>query len=120
MRTPGLVVYLSLAVRVSFPQSTATPQAAPADPGRRQYDNNCSVCHGGDGAGGELAPSILFRLPNRTDTELAELVRTGIPGRGMPGFNLGNQEMNDLVAFLRTLRPPRRGYTPVRKKVQTA
>ena len=66
-----------------------------------------------------MAPSILFRLPNRTDTELAELVRTGIPGRGMPAFNLGNQEMNDLVAFLRTLRPLRRGSAPVRKKVQT-
>ena len=37
----------------------------------------------------------------------------------MPAFTLGNQEMNDLVAFLRTLRP-RRGPAPVRKKVQTS
>ena len=118
MRTPGLLLCLLFAVR-AFPQPATPSQASTADPGQRQYDNNCSVCHGGDGAGGELAPSIVFRLASRTDAELAELIKTGIPNRGMPAFNLGNQEMNDLVAFLRTLRPPRRGPAPVRKKVPT-
>src|ERR1017187_1626814 len=117
MRTPGLLLCLLFAVR-AFPQPATPSQASTADPGQRQYDN-CSVCHGGDGAGGELAPSIVFRLASRTDAELAELIKTGIPNRGMPAFNLGNQEMNDLVAFLRTLRPPRRGPAPVRKKVPT-
>lgn len=65
-----------------------------------------------------MAPSIVFRLASRTDVELAELIRTGIPNRGMPAFNLGNPEMTDLVAFLRTL-PPRRSPAPVHKKVQT-
>src|ERR1035441_4101471 len=106
MRTPGLLLCLLFAVR-AFPQPATPSQASTADPGQRQYDNNCSVCHGGDGAGGEMAPSIVFRLTSRTDAELAELIKTGIPNRGMPAFNLGNQEMNDLVAFLRTLRPPR-------------
>jgi alcohol dehydrogenase (cytochrome c) len=118
MRTKGLLLCVLFAVP-AFPQTAAPTRGAAADPGQRQYDNNCAVCHGGDGAGGELAPSILFRLGSHTDAELAELVKTGIPTRGMPAFNLGSQETNDLVAFLRTLRP-RRGPAPVRKKVQTS
>src|ERR1035438_8055494 len=117
MRTPGLLVCLLFAVR-AFAQPATSSRPAAAGPGQRQYDNNCSVCHGGDGAGGEMAPSIVFRLASRTDVELAELIRTGIPNRGMPAFNLGNPEMTDLVAFLRTL-PPRRSPAPVHKKVQT-
>src|ERR1700674_1478304 len=96
----------------------AVREANTNDPGRRQYDNHCSVCHGGDGAGGELAPSILNRLPNRNDQELSDLFKTGIPSRGMPAFTLTGQETNDLIAFLRTFRPPRRGFRAVRKKVQ--
>ena len=119
MRTAAPILCLLFAVR-AFPQPAAPSRAAAADPGQRQYDNNCSVCHGGDGAGGEMAPSIVFRLTSRTDAELAELIKTGIPNRGMPAFNLGNQEMNDLVAFLRTLRPTRRTPAPTRKKVQTS
>lgn len=120
MRIPALFLCLLFGARIFFAQTATQPRAGVAVPGRPQYDNNCSACHGGDAAGGELAPSILFRLGNRTDAELAEIIRTGIPGRGMPAFNLGTQELNDLIAFLRTLRPPRRGDAPVRKQVNTA
>src|ERR1019366_2578334 len=118
MRTPGLLLCLLFAVR-AFPQPATPSQASTADPGQRQYDNNCAVCHGGDGAGGELGPSILLRVVNRNDQELAELVKAGIPSRGMPAFNMTNQEMTDLVGFLRTLRPRGRGLASVRKKVET-
>ncbi|HYW45806.1 MAG TPA: PQQ-binding-like beta-propeller repeat protein [Bryobacteraceae bacterium] len=100
-------------------QTPPRPPVQAPDAGRRQYDSHCSVCHGGDGAGGELAPSILFRLPNRNDQELADLVRTGISSRGMPAFSLTDPEMSDLIAFLRTLRPHRGFAAPVRKKVET-
>jgi alcohol dehydrogenase (cytochrome c) len=115
MRHHWLFLCFPVAVSVAFSQ----PSPQPASSGQKQYDNNCSVCHGGDGNGGELAPAIAARIANRSDTELAELVRAGISSKGMPAFNLGTPEMNDLLAFLRTLRPPRRGNAPVRKKVQT-
>jgi alcohol dehydrogenase (cytochrome c) len=44
---------------------------------------------------------------------------SGIRARGMPAFNLPTQDTNDLVAYLRTLRAPRFGFVPVRKKVET-
>lgn len=61
---------------LAFAQNSPVSRAPVADPGRRQYDNNYWVCHGGDGEGGELAPSILFRLPSLNDSELPELFKT--------------------------------------------
>ncbi len=86
--------------------------------GRRQYENRCAACHGGDGNGGERASGIVPRLAARSDDELAELIRQGLPGAGMPGYNLEDREMRDLVAFLRTLRS-RRAREPVRATVTT-
>ena len=102
---------------VAFAQGPAPVTAPASQPGRRQYDNNCSVCHGGNGAGGELAPSILQRLPGLNDTELEDLLKKGIPDRGMPAFAFGNQDMTELIGFLRTLRTERRAPSPERKNV---
>jgi alcohol dehydrogenase (cytochrome c) len=115
MRSGLFLCFLTVAIAAG--QTPAPNQAA--SPGQRQFDNNCSVCHGGDGNGGELGPAIAYRIQNRSDAELAELIHTGIPSRGMPAFNLGATETDSLVAFLRTLRPQRRGFTSSRKKVET-
>ncbi len=88
------------------------------DAGRRQYETVCSRCHGADGNGGELGPGIVTRLAERNDTQLAALVRDGLPGAGMPGFGIPDHEMGPLVAFLRTLRP-RHGSGPQRIAVDT-
>src|SRR5258707_6105768 len=88
------------------------------DDGRRQFDSRCASCHGGDGAGGEHGPAIVFRLASRTDEQLATVVRDGLPNLGMPAFKLTDQEMKELVGFMRTLRP-RRGQGPVPVKVET-
>ncbi len=88
------------------------------DAGRHQYESVCSRCHGGDGNGGELGPAIVTRLAARNDAQLAVLVRDGLPSAGMPGFPVAEQEMRELVAFLRTLRP-KRGGAPTRAAVTT-
>jgi len=90
-----------------------------ADSGRPVFENRCGGCHGADGTGGELGPAIVTRLASRNDQELAALITSGIPGRGMPAFNLSSREMSDLVAFLRRLRPGRRGSAPVHKRIET-
>ncbi len=110
---------LASAFLIAVPLLAQPPASRSAGPGQKFYENNCSVCHGADGAGGELAPSIVMRLPNRSDAELAALIHSGIPARGMPAFNLPAQDTNDLVAYLRTFRVPRFGLAPVRKKVET-
>ena len=88
----------------------AAPQASAQgdQPGRGQFETSCAGCHGGDGAGGEHAPSIIARVFDLDDAHLAGVIRNGLPTRGMPSFQMSDSEMNVLIRFLRTLRPPRR------------
>src|SRR5579864_2037683 len=81
--------------------------AQSTESGRQQFENRCSVCHGGDGMGGELGPAIVNRLPSRDDQQLAALITEGLPNRGMPASTLSSPEMSSLIGFLRTLRPQR-------------
>ena len=75
------------------------------DAGRRQYQNTCSTCHGGDGAGGELGPNIMERLPRIDDQRLKATINGGLLSRGMPAFaGIQGQHLKDLVAFLRSLK----------------
>src|SRR5262249_55603307 len=71
--------------------------------------------------GGESGPNIIAQLGARTDAELAAFLRQGRPANGMPAFDLPAQEMNALVAHLRTLVPTSRNnaQAPARRRVQT-
>src|SRR4051794_10462997 len=95
--------------------AASLPAQTPA-PGKQVFDTRCAVCHGEDANGGEFAPGIVTRIAPRTDSEIAAVIRNGLPNRGMPEIQLSDQALGDLIAYLRTLRPPRRGEvqaTPV-------
>ena len=62
--------------------SSAAAQSA--DPARTIYASRCAGCHGSNGGGGELGPSIVSRVPARTDEELTTVIRQGLPTAGMP------------------------------------
>jgi alcohol dehydrogenase (cytochrome c) len=81
------------------------------------FASRCASCHGTTGDGGELGPSIVMRVPARTDAELTTVIQQGLPTAGMPAFgNLSAPEARDLIAFLRTLRP-REGSGPTRTRI---
>src|SRR4051794_4321361 len=71
------------------------------DPGRQEFVARCASCHGADGRGGEHGPAIVLR--GRSEQDLSELIRKGIPGSGMPGFQIAPPKMQPLVAFVRSL-----------------
>jgi alcohol dehydrogenase (cytochrome c) len=90
-----------MAVLVAASAAAQTPE-----PGRQVFASRCATCHGTAGTGGELGPSIVSRVPLRSDQELEAVIREGVTGAGMPAFpNLSKAEVSDLVTFLRTLRP---------------
>ena len=60
--------------------------AQTADAGRQVFATRCATCHGTEGTGGELGPSIVARIPLRSDQDLEAVIREGLPGAGMPAF----------------------------------
>ena len=94
--------------------------AQDVESGRAVFASRCAACHGTEGGGGELGPSIVSRIPLRADADLEAVIREGLPGAGMPSFaNLSRAESTNLIAFLRTLRP-RAGAGPQRTSVVLA
>jgi alcohol dehydrogenase (cytochrome c) len=113
------IMRTAAAAVLSFLLATASALAQSPEAGRRQYESLCTRCHGTDGNGGEMGPAIVIGLAARTDAELITLIGEGRPANGMPGFPLADPDMRALVAFVRTLRPPRGTATPVRAKIET-
>ena len=83
----------------------AAPRGQPVPAGRAQYERLCARCHGGDGHGGEFAPDIVAGIRRRSDTELAQLIRTGLPQKGMPGATVTDAQLRALLPLLRTFTP---------------
>jgi PQQ-dependent dehydrogenase (methanol/ethanol family) len=82
------------------------PKASEA--GKRHFEARCAACHGADGKGGERGPDIISteRARRRSADDLSELIRNGIPAAGMPAFQLPERELQELVAFIRSLSAP--------------
>jgi alcohol dehydrogenase (cytochrome c) len=114
MRAPVILVLVLVSVA-----SGMLAQAPRPSVGRAAFERTCARCHGGDGQGGEMGPGITTRIPLQTEQELATLVRDGLPTKGMPAFRFADDELRQLVAYLRAL-PARRGEVPARVSVNTS
>jgi alcohol dehydrogenase (cytochrome c) len=56
-----------------------------------------------------MGPNIANRQANLNDDQLSNLLRDGLPKRGMPAFpKLTGPDKTQLMTFVRTIRPPRR------------
>jgi cytochrome c6 len=101
----GFVIALGLFVTV--PVTQAVDQAK----GGELYKSKCASCHGPDGKGETSAGKALKvkdlaadETQNMHDSELKTLIETG-KGK-MPAYKgkLTNQEIEDLVQFIRTFK----------------
>src|SRR5262247_3258971 len=101
-------------IRFEGPSNEAAAKSAQVgDPkaleaGKRHFEARCAACHGADGKGGERGPDIISseRARRRSANDLSELIRKGIPAAGMPAFQLPGRELQELVAFVRSLSAP--------------
>lgn len=80
----------------------APAQAGQASEGRKLFESRCAACHGLDGRGGERAPDIVTN--SVSDETLRDVIRHGIPRRGMPafGFVLAPDEIRQVMAFVQS------------------
>jgi FTR1 family protein len=87
---------------------------APRAEGQGLYVQRCAECHGAAGGSNGTLSAALSRLPielssfawqaERSDGQIAEVVRRGIAGTAMPpSRDLGEAEISRIVAYIRTL-----------------
>jgi mono/diheme cytochrome c family protein len=72
--------------------------------GRAIYQASCSSCHGSDGGGG-VGPAMKGNpfVAGSSDADVAEVIAAGRSGTAMPGFPLSQEDLDAVVAYLRTL-----------------
>jgi len=108
----SLWIALALAGLVPVPLDAQQHNQSPADleNGARIYNANCFACHGQNGdliAGVDLRRG-LFRHVS-TDDDLAKVVLNGIPGTAMPPNRLAPQELQAVVAYVRSMKNSQAG-----------
>jgi mono/diheme cytochrome c family protein len=73
------------------------------DSGKKIYTANCAFCHGGNAKGGESGPDLLrsvIVLHDENGEGVGAFIHVGRPDKGMPKFNLPEDQVRDLAAFL--------------------
>jgi mono/diheme cytochrome c family protein len=111
---PALVMLLaSMAAMLYFPH----PVPKRATPAQRLYLSHCATCHGANGEGSWRATIFLMRPGNLADPRAMEglsdeylflLIRNGGAALGKPGmpafgYHLSDDEIRELIHYLRTL-----------------
>ena len=81
----------------------ANVQAQEAASGVELFNTTCSHCHGANGQGGQLAPSLLKKVADSDDPSLIAFLLKGNPVKGMPPAVVPQAEMPALVSYLRFL-----------------
>ncbi len=106
------------AARRPLPAAPANDRQSAVN-GAMQFGANCAFCHGQDGRTPTKVGTSLYPRAVRldaggvqaySDAELFVIIRDGIRLSGMPGFGKihSEQEIWNLVHYLRSLRAPRR------------
>jgi PQQ-dependent dehydrogenase (methanol/ethanol family) len=78
-----------------------------AQDARELFQKHCSVCHGG-GQGTERGPNLMDNraLRTRSVAELRGSIRSGVPSRGMPAFDLPPGELDAITLLVRSWNAP--------------
>jgi putative heme-binding domain-containing protein len=108
----SLWIALALAGPVPVPLDAQQHNQSQADleNGARIYNANCFACHGQNGdlvAGVDLRRGFFQHVS--TDDDLAKVVLNGIPGTAMPPNRLTPQDLQGVVAYIRSLKNSQAG-----------
>jgi len=102
-----LAAGLAAGIDSLIPLSHADDAYGGGDPKRGEQifsNNGCGWCHEGMGRQAGRGPALMDT--KRTDIFLATRIMNGKPG-SMPAFggNLDDQQLNDLIAFIHSIKP---------------
>ena len=91
------------------PANPFAGNAAAVQEGEAVYNQNCTMCHGARGAGGELGPALAsgWRNDMRSgDAQIFNTVKNGVRGTAMPawGGKLTDDQIWKIAAYIHGLR----------------
>jgi cytochrome c oxidase cbb3-type subunit III len=97
-------VHAAAAASGSGQAASATP--TPAQAGSAIFQQNCAFCHGRDAMGGETGPDLTrseLVAKDKDGTKIAEVIHNGrlTTEKKMPPFPLPDQQIAELIAFIR-------------------
>lgn len=77
--------------------------------GASLFRANCSPCHGLNAKGGTRGPDLSTNrwTHGSSDADIFRTITQGVPGTEMPGVGFEDSEIWTLVAYLRSLAPPK-------------
>ena len=90
-------------LRSIYPNLPPNQDRAAVARGKDLYGANCAFCHGKEATGGNTGPDLLRSVLVNHDEKgelIGPVIRQGRTSKGMPGFDLPNSQISDLVAFL--------------------
>lgn len=90
-------------LRSIYPNLPPDQDPAAVVRGKDLYGANCAFCHGKEATGGNSGPDLLRSVLVNHDEKgelIGPVIRQGRTSKGMPGFNLEDSQISDLVAFL--------------------
>lgn len=91
--------------------------------GRALFQQNCAFCHGRDAAGGETGPDLTGSTLVAQDVngdKIGAVIRNGRPEKGMPRFNLSEQDILALVSFIHHQRGAAEAHPGARRRVDVS
>jgi len=91
-------------IRLRFRHLDASEENRSA--GARIFRERCTVCHGIDGSGGPIGPSLTRPQYKQGDSDLAiyQVLRDGISGTAMPRAGLPPRELLQVIAYVKMLQ----------------
>jgi cytochrome c oxidase cbb3-type subunit 3 len=104
-----IVASLPTAIGQTTPHS-ADGKAAAIKEGASLFRGNCSPCHGLGGRGGGRGPDLTSGrwTHGSTDSAISRTITQGVPGTEMPANGFEDSEVWAIIAYLRSLAPPKR------------
>jgi cytochrome c oxidase cbb3-type subunit 3 len=97
----ALLSLISIQNLAAKPQANADDKAS-ADRGRKEFEQSCGFCHGGDATGArgpDLLRSPLVAHDVKGD-QIGQVIHQGRPDKGMPAMPLSDTQVLDIAAFL--------------------
>jgi alcohol dehydrogenase (cytochrome c) len=101
-----VVVLASTLTTLNGSPSAAQSQAQDSRAGAALYGERCAVCHGGDARGANGPALVNLWASGATDDRVLRTIRQGVPGSAMPPSTAPDEDLQAIVAYLKTLAPP--------------